>query len=169
MLYLLSFQDELKFSDLAAQFEEEGYGVEKSNSYVWKIFHKSESDEIEERVVDYRYPFYDVFVMKWVKNKYVIKDKAGQNAWRNEFYSDEQIKNIEYRQFGDYQLPCPGSPEDYLARTYEYTRFINGMDRIGWIGTFKRRILKAGTVPATKFLVASTVPASNFYLKNFHF
>ena len=100
--------------------------MEKSNSYAWKIFHRTESDEIEERVVNYRYPFCDVFVMKWQKNKYVIKDKAGQNAWRNEFYSNEQIKNIEYRQFGDYQLPCPGSPEDYLARTYGDTWYTIG-------------------------------------------
>ena len=73
---------------------------------------------IEDRTVDYRYPYCDVFVMKWLKNKYVLRDKAGQNAWSNEFYSKDQVENIEYRFFGDFCLPCPGTPEDYLARTY---------------------------------------------------
>ena len=111
-------QDEELFCSLATVFAEHGCALEKSNSYVWKIFHQTDSEEIEDRVVNYRYPFCDVFVMKWQKNKYVLRDKAGQSTWSNEFYTREQINNIEFRLFGDYSLPCPGNPEDYLARTY---------------------------------------------------
>jgi len=111
-------QDEQLFTSLAGVFAEHGCGLEKSNSYVWKIFHLTDSEEIEDRVVNYRYPFCDVFVMKWQKNKYLLRDKAGQSAWSNEFYTQEQINSIEYRLFGDFSLPCPGSPEDYLSRTY---------------------------------------------------
>jgi len=111
-------KDELQFSNLAARFAEEGFGLERSNSYVWKIFHLTDSAEIKDRPVSYRYPFCDIFVMKWQKNKYVLRDRAGQCAWSNEFYTKEQIMSIENRLFGDFSLPCPGTPEDYLSRTY---------------------------------------------------
>ena len=56
--------------------------------------------------------------MKRRKNLYVLRDRAGQSAWSNEFYTKEQIENIECRLFGDFLLPCPGSPEEYISRTY---------------------------------------------------
>ena len=82
-------QDEELFCSLATVFAELGCALEKSNSYVWKIFHQTDSEEIEDKVVNYRYPFCDVFVMKWQKNKYVRRDRAGQSIWSNEFYSRE--------------------------------------------------------------------------------
>jgi len=111
-------QDEQLFSSLVSEFAAHGCGLERSNSYVWKIFHETNSDVIEDRGVSYRYPFCDVFVMKRRKNLYVLRDRAGQSAWSNEFYTKEQIENIECRLFGDFLLPCPGSPEEYLSRTY---------------------------------------------------
>ena len=56
--------------------------------------------------------------MKMRKDKFVIRDKAGQTTWPNEFYYEHEVNSIKSRQFGDFQLPCPGTPGDYLARTY---------------------------------------------------
>ena len=111
-------QDEWRLTNLIPKFASEGYSLVQSKSYVWKLFHKTDSKEIPNKTVTYRFPFCDIFVMKKVKNVYVIRDKSGQNTWSNEFYSMEQISGIEFRLFGDYFLPCPKYPEEYLDRTY---------------------------------------------------
>jgi len=111
-------KEEDMFTSLEPQFFNEGFAIKRSNSYSWKIFHRTQSSEIENRNVNYRYPFCDVFVMKLCKGKYVLKDKIGQSAWTNECYSEDQIHNINYKRFGKYQLPCPGNPEDYLTKMY---------------------------------------------------
>ena len=56
--------------------------------------------------------------MRKVKQKYVLTDKSGRNAWPNESYSEDQVNNIQERLFGDIQFCCPGDAEKYLSQTY---------------------------------------------------
>ena len=97
-------------------FGADGYKIVQSSSCVWKIYHETESSEVEERNVQYRYPFCDIFVMKKRGSRLVLGDKAGECAWPGEWYSVQQIEQLSWRHFGDFTLPCPASPELYLAR-----------------------------------------------------
>ena len=45
-------------------------------------------------------------------------DKAGENAWPEEWYSEDQLAGISLHQFGDFLVPVPGGAEEYLDRTY---------------------------------------------------
>ena len=103
---------------LTKTFHSVGYTLQRAQPYSWKIFHSTESDKIENEFYKHRYPFCDVFVMRKVKGRFVLKDKTGQNAWPQEYYTDDQIINRTERQFGDYTLCCPSQPEEYLTRTY---------------------------------------------------
>ena len=111
-------QDENDFENLSSTFSSVGYTIQKAQAYSWKIFHATESDEITNAFYTHRYPFCDVFVMKKQKDRFVLKDKSGQNAWPNEYYSSSQLENITPRRFGDFELNCPGSAKEYLDRTY---------------------------------------------------
>ena len=90
--------------------------IVQSSSGVWKIFHQEESCAIEERNVEYRHPFCDIFIMKKQRGNFVLRDKACQALWPQEFYSAEEVEQLSWEQFGDFTLPCPASPELYLAR-----------------------------------------------------
>ena len=50
--------------------------------------------------------------------RFVLRDKVGRNAWPQEYYTEQQVKEISERTFGDFRLCCPGQPEEYLSRTY---------------------------------------------------
>lgn len=111
-------RDEHFFENLNSNFASAGYIIQRAQPYSWKIFHATDSDEIPNVFYTHRYPFCDVFVMKKKKDRFVLKDKTGQNAWPNEYYTLSQVENISQRQFGDFELSCPGSAEEYLDRTY---------------------------------------------------
>ena len=111
-------KDEEVFESLTPIFADLGYRVQRSQPYAWKIFSEKDSDEIPNEFYTHRYPFCDIFVMRKVKGRFVLRDKTGQNAWPNEFYTETQVENITNRQFGDFNICCPGEPEEYLERTY---------------------------------------------------
>ena len=56
--------------------------------------------------------------MKYEDDRIVIRDKAGQNTWRQEYYFPYQIENIHQKNFGDFQLNCPDYAEEYLEQNY---------------------------------------------------
>ena len=104
---------------MSSIFSTAGYTIQRAQPYSWKIFHASDSEEIPNVFYSHRYPFCDVFVMKKKKkDRFVLRDKTGENAWPNEFYTTQQIENISPKQFADFELNCPGSAEEYLDRTY---------------------------------------------------
>ena len=111
-------KDEAAFEGLTRIFSDLGYKVQRSQPYAWKIFSEKDSDEIPNEFYTHRYPFCDIFVMRKVKGRFVLRDKIGQNAWPNEFYTETQVENISSRQFGDFNICCPGKPDEYLERTY---------------------------------------------------
>ena len=92
--------------------------IVQSSSYVWKIFHQVESSTIEGRNVEYRHPFCDIFIMKKRRGRLVLRDKAGEALWPQENYPAEDVEQLQlsWRQFGDFTLPCPANPQQYLAR-----------------------------------------------------
>lgn len=92
--------------------------VQPANCVGYRLFHQLESEEIEDQLVNYKYPFCDLFVMKINKNKVEIADVSGKVIWPNETY---QVKNILHpvkRKFADFELCCPNNPEEYLCQTY---------------------------------------------------
>ena len=143
-----------KLERLGTELEATGCGIVQSNSYLWKIFHLTDSEELRGRRVQYRYPAADLFIMNrcraaavlvWScvycctdcplarhRGGYQLADKAGRAAWPAEQYSAEQVAGLEYRQFGPHLLPCPASPEIYLDRycenTAKYLPMITGQD-----------------------------------------
>ena len=62
-------QDLQRLLRLRPELQSDGCDVCQSNSYVWKIFHLTDSSEVPMANVEYRYPFCDIFVMKMHKNK----------------------------------------------------------------------------------------------------
>jgi len=111
-------QDAGKLKLLGTELEGAGCGIVQSNSYLWKIFHLTDSEEVRGRRVQYRYPAADLFIMNRHRGGYQLADKAGRAAWPAEQYTVEQVAGLEYRQFGPHFLPCPASPEIYLDRMY---------------------------------------------------
>ena len=154
----LLLQDESKLANLAPVFEKEGYIVEKSQSYLWKIFHKTDSEEISTTVFSHRYPFCDIFLMKEEGGRIVIRDKTGQNTWKQEYYFPYQIENISPQQFGDYQLPCPGGAEEYLVQNYG--------EEWGEVGSTQVLCHRSvGKMQSVEFTIENTMfqPARPFY------
>ena len=78
------------------QFERHNLAIVSTNTFGYRIFHLTESIELESKVegqkLDYRYPFCDVFIMQPKKNKCFIKEKQGKSLWPNEWY---YLKDIE--------------------------------------------------------------------------
>ena len=101
---------------LSPKLEEEGLKIVQSSSSVWKIFDQVDSSAVEERNVEYRHPFCDIFIMKKKRGRFVLRDQAGLALWPEENYSAEEVERRSWRQFGDFTLPCPANPEQYLAR-----------------------------------------------------
>ena len=73
-----------------------GYTLQPAQPYSWKIFHSEQSEQIKNEFYTHRYPFCDVFVMREQKGRFVLKDKTGQNAWPEEFYTKEQVRLLYY-------------------------------------------------------------------------
>ena len=88
--------------------------------------------------------------MRKKKDRYILKDKTGVNAWPNEFYTESQIKEISARAFGDFTLNCPGSPEEYLDRTYG-----SNWDTVGVTHFFCHK--SAGLVRPTDFDITGSM------------
>jgi len=99
---------------LRPELRSAGCDLCQSNSYVWKIFHLTDSISIEN--VEYRYPFCDVFIMKRHKKKYKCNANKSIVMMTNTLSLD--VENREWRNFGDLSLPVPVHAEDYLTRTY---------------------------------------------------
>ena len=84
-------QDESLLESLVPVLADLGYTLQPAQPYSWKIFHSWDSEEIKNAAYTHRYPFCDVFVMRELRGRYVLKDKTGQNAWPNEYYTKDQV------------------------------------------------------------------------------
>ena len=91
MTHSVCLQDENQLESLGPVLAGLGYTLQPAQPYSWKIFHSSDSDEISNDFYTHRYPFCDVFVMREVRGRYVLRDKTGQNAWPSEYYSKLQV------------------------------------------------------------------------------
>jgi len=113
-------QDEPLLEDIGDHLAAEHLCLVKNQSYSWRIFHCWESEPIKSALLgdDHRFPFCDVFVMRLRRGVWEVRDEEGRNAWPDETYSCQQVNLVEPRLFGDYLLPCPHNPEEYLDRNY---------------------------------------------------
>ena len=87
----LCVQEESQLESLGPVLAGLGYTLQPAQPYSWKIFHSTDSDLIKNDFYTHRYPFCDVFVMREVRGRYVLRDKTGQNAWPSEYYSKQQV------------------------------------------------------------------------------
>ena len=93
--------------------------VQEANSFGYRIFHQIESNALpKDELLNYRYPFCDVFIMTKEKNKYRLKFRIGRVLWPQEFYLVKDVEMSTMMQFGDFKLRCPGNVESYLTRMY---------------------------------------------------
>jgi len=148
-------QEEGQLKGLTKRLEEVGCCLQPAQSYSWKIFHRTESDEIPGGNFQHRFPFCDVFVMREKKGLWELRDKEGRNTWPDEKYTTAQVSGRVKRQFGDFSLFCPAEPEEYLDRTYGPS----------WPHTGKTHFFNHGTggltIPTT-FELATHQPAQPF-------
>ena len=78
-----------------------------------------DSDQLENsELLNYRYPFCDIFIMKPYKKKCYIKERIGKTLWPQEVYKLCDIARPKLKLFGDFYLNCPDNAENYLDRTY---------------------------------------------------
>ena len=96
----------------------EGYTLQRSLSYSWKLFPSTDSDPVENSNYSHRYPFTDIFIMTRRSSVCHIRDKAGRNAWPNESYPLEDVLSPLHRHYGDLALACHHNPHNYLDRNY---------------------------------------------------
>jgi len=111
-------QDENKLVDLSSELEKAGLSLKRSQPYAWKIYNLVDSVPVNNLNCSHRYPFCDIFVMRKARDWFELSDRSGRNAWPQERYSTDQVACTELRQFGNYLLRCPASPEAYLDQTY---------------------------------------------------
>ena len=60
-----------KLRRLQSFLKNESLELVQTNSYVWKLFDLKVSNVIEDRDVNYRYPFCDIFLMRKHKQRYI--------------------------------------------------------------------------------------------------
>eukprot|EP00095_Tigriopus_kingsejongensis_P002653 maker-scaffold439_size171548-snap-gene-0.20 protein:Tk02653 transcript:maker-scaffold439_size171548-snap-gene-0.20-mRNA-1 annotation:"PREDICTED: uncharacterized protein RT0683-like" len=97
------------------------YGLEirEAGTFGFRVFHGSNSQELPQcELLNYRYPFCDIFIMSAKKNKYVLKYKIAQVLWPAEWYFIKDVNNCHVKVFGDFGLRCVANPHNYLTRTY---------------------------------------------------
>jgi len=113
-------EDEPLLKNVGDMLEANGLCLVKNQSYSWRIFHQWDSEPISSALLGkgHRFPFCDIFVMRLHRGVWEVRDEEGRNAWPDETYSVEQVDLAEPRLFGDYLLPCPHQPEEYLDRNY---------------------------------------------------
>ena len=96
--------------------------------------------------------------MKKQDGRIVIRDKMGQNTWRNEYYYPDQVENSFPRKFGDFELNCPASAEDYLEQNYGEDWAHVGSTQVLCHKTVGPRLAEEFTLDKNMFL-----PALPFY------
>ena len=117
-------EHEPKFINVIAPYLQEFHNIRvvPVNSVGYRIFHQNESEDITEntQLINYKYPFCDVFVMAKIKTKVKIADARGRTIWPKEKYQYQDIENPVFRKFADFQFLTPNNPEAYLDATYGY-------------------------------------------------
>jgi len=81
------------------------------------------------------YPFVDVFVMKWMDNKYNFSDSRSRSNWKNGYYLENEVYPLREYKFGSLLLWGPNNPHNYLDRNYPNWR-THG--QLGWDHKNKR-------------------------------
>lgn len=97
------------------------YGLElrEASTFGFRIFHESKSEELPNcSLLNYRYPFCDIFVMTQHKNKYELSQRIARVLWPNEWYNVKDVEQANMGWFGDFQLIYPDNSKGYLTRTY---------------------------------------------------
>lgn len=90
-----------------------------ANTFGYRLYHMHDSDELgQSDLLNYRYPFCDIFVMKIHRKKCFIRERIGRTLWPKEKYRICDIEKPIPKLFGDFYLRCPNSAENYLVKTY---------------------------------------------------
>lgn len=98
-----------------------------ANTFGYRIFHSWNSDQMpndENRLLNYRYPFCDVFIMstecKRKKKSYCLKYRIGRVLWPQETYAADDVSRESLTDvvFADFFFPCPRNHDKYLNATY---------------------------------------------------
>lgn len=150
-------QDEPLLENIGGKMEAEHLCLVKNQSYSWRIFHQWDSEPIKSALLGkgHRFPFCDVFVMRPRRGTWEVRDEEGRNAWPDESYSCQQVDLLEMRLFGDFHLPCPNNPEEYLERNYGKNWSVEGATQ--WLAHDT-----GGLFQPTSFAIQNFSPAKPF-------
>lgn len=74
----------------------------------------SQSYKTEKKVIEYTYPHIDIFTLKKEEDKYVYKD----GIWKQMYYTQEEIDNLEQIFFKGIPIYVPKNKEVILERLY---------------------------------------------------
>ena len=84
-----------------------------ANTFGYRMYHMYDSEVLDHQqsdlLLNYRYPFCDIFVMKIHKKKCFIRERIGRTLWPKEKYRICDIEKPELKLFGDFYLRCPHS------------------------------------------------------------
>ena len=119
-------EDEPKLQNIKKSFASKGYSLVEAQLFGYRIFHESNSLPMQDNLLNYRYPFCDVFVMKKRKSKCFIATGSGRVLWPEEYYYITDLDNMERQPFGDVFLNCPANAKDYLSRYYGTSWYSEG-------------------------------------------
>ena len=114
-------ENELIFTEIIAPILKNQYCIctVPANTFGYRIYHMFDSEELENSdLLNYRYPFCDIFVMKIHKKKCFIRERIGRTLWPKEKYQICDIEKPIPKLFGNFYLMCPNNPEKYLDKTY---------------------------------------------------
>ena len=114
-------QNEDFFVEIIAPVLKDRYSIctVPANTFGYRLYHMHDSDELgQSDLLNYRYPFCDIFVMKIHRKKCFIRERIGRTLWPKEKYRICDIEKPEPKLFGDFYLRCPNSAENYLVKTY---------------------------------------------------
>lgn len=70
------------------------------------------------------FPFVDIFCYFKSNNKYLMNHIELRNIWPNEYYKNNELFPLKLYKFGNFMLPGPNYPLDYLDRSYPRWQYI---------------------------------------------
>lgn len=77
-------------------------------TFGYRVYHKTDSDNLPGEFINHRYPFCDLFVMKRRARVCVISSACGRTLWPEEYYHNKDIDHMVERLFGDILLNWSG-------------------------------------------------------------
>jgi phosphorylcholine metabolism protein LicD/GR25 family glycosyltransferase involved in LPS biosynthesis len=71
------------------------------------------------KLLPWKWPFIDIFILKKDHNKYVLSDKKQFLTWKDSFFYETDVLPLNEHDFGDFKINVPNNSKEFLDRNYK--------------------------------------------------